>query len=605
MVCSKLIDFDFMSEKVSLENNGSKVFKSPEGACISLTIVISSIVLTVFFGKEIIERKTPIVSSTQNYIKDSKFDLVEFPIYFAISNTTGHLIPNYNDFFHIHGVLLNRTNSIPDYNNPFRYNVSRLCNDSDFEVLKKFISTEKILEIKSIPLICLNFDKEAVIKNNFAFLNSSYVNVMFNYIGNENKKNEFYVRSFFINNYIDSMDFEEPVKFYIDSYVQQVSNGSLRRNFIKFTMDEFKSDNGWLLEDIKLNKFISFHSMNVEINAVPSSFPNAYYWVTIVSPQIRKINFRSFLKIQELAAKIGGLINAFVITTNILFYHYFRYKYVHNIAKKVYEGDIRSIDFLKKYDISSQISILNNNLKRNVSESSSNDDINNKNKNNDRSNNNNNENNNAFKSSKSFSFNKKYFENIFEYKSDSSKPINIRNLDVRSNENDIINDNILSNKESVLDINNIKDESNDNIRLQIPKISKNKVGFNLNKDHIIYDNENCNSNNNNSNDNNLKNQLRATIHKNFNGIKSKSIINTILERKDELDKNSEIKNHNEIIANHDSIGYIDYLLKDISVVCCFLKNDRHKEVTVIENYTNENIDFFEFVKKLRILSYLI
>lgn len=342
------IGLDFMSETLSFENNGSKNFKSCFGAFISILVIIGSVIISSFFGKELVERKLPITSSYSNFIQTSKFDLKSFPLIFMISDTTGKSLSNYEDYFTVGGALLNRTNAVPDYYNPEEY-VSKRCERQDLVNIEKIVGEQSILDIIKLPLICLNYNQDSIIKNDYAYLNSSYVNVNFRYCNptikkcasdSKNRANDFYIRTYFVNNYVNSFDYDDPVKFYLDSHLQQVNKGTLRRNFIRFTVNMFISDKGWLFEDIKESEYISFKSINVESNANPPNYPDDYYWITIASPQIRLITYRSYLKVQELAAKIGGIVNAINIVAYIVFANYLRYIYIFNVGRHIIDGEI-------------------------------------------------------------------------------------------------------------------------------------------------------------------------------------------------------------------------------------------------------------------------
>lgn len=56
------------------------------------------------------------------------------------------------------------------------------------------------------------------------------------------------------------------------------------------------------------------------------------YWITFESPNIREIEKRSYMKVQDLFAKVGGIINAIFIIINILFYDYLRFIFKKDIA---------------------------------------------------------------------------------------------------------------------------------------------------------------------------------------------------------------------------------------------------------------------------------
>lgn len=104
------LSFDFISESLSFETNGNKNFKCCFGAFISLMVIIAAIVISSIFGKELFERKLPIVSGYDDHISESKFTLLDFPIFFMISQTRGKILETPFEYFTIYGEIINRTN---------------------------------------------------------------------------------------------------------------------------------------------------------------------------------------------------------------------------------------------------------------------------------------------------------------------------------------------------------------------------------------------------------------------------------------------------------------------------------------------------------------
>lgn len=103
-----------------------------------------------------------------------------------------------------------------------------------------------------------------------------------------------------------------------------------------------------MLEDKSEIEFVSFKSISIETNSIPLNYPDSYYWITVASPQVRNITFRSYLKVQELAAKIGGIINAITICAYVLFSNYLRFIYILNVSKHIIEGEINYNQFNKE-----------------------------------------------------------------------------------------------------------------------------------------------------------------------------------------------------------------------------------------------------------------
>lgn len=334
---------DFISSEVGFEVEDSKIYKTFQGAFISTTILVSCVILTFLFGRDVYERKLPIVSKSSNYLPESKISLKDYSIFFLLSDTKGNFLANYEQYFTPTIFKINRTNSKTDYANyPSNYKIVK-CNSTHLASYEGKVPKSEIDSYISLPTFCLNLDDYAEVKNSYAFANSSYVNVGFTQCNNSNpnancakdfeeRVREVYVRMFFLNNYIDSTDYRNPVKYFIDVKTQQVSKGQLKRNYFRFINDKYVTDNGWLIQNINTYNYISLKDISLEINSVADFAPLDLYWITIESPQLRNYYFRRYMKLQDLFASIGGIINAFIISSKVIFYHYMRKRYLYDVG---------------------------------------------------------------------------------------------------------------------------------------------------------------------------------------------------------------------------------------------------------------------------------
>jgi hypothetical protein len=334
---------DFISSEVGFELDDSKIYKTFQGAFISISILISCVILGFLFGRDLYERKLPIVSRSNNYLQDSVISLKKYSLFFLLSDTKGNFLSNYDQYFSPTIFKINRTNSKTDYANyPSNYKIVK-CNSTHFSSYEGKVSQKEIESYVNLPTFCLDLDDYAEVKNSYAFSNSSYVNVGFTQcnISNPNvicakdfeeRMREVYVRMFYLNNYIDSTDYHNPVKYYIDVKTQQVSRGQLKRNYFRFINDKYVTDNGWLIQSISTYDYVSLKDVSLEINSIADFAPLDLYWITIESPQLRNYYFRRYMKLQDLFASIGGIINAFIIFSKIVFYHYMRKRYLYDIS---------------------------------------------------------------------------------------------------------------------------------------------------------------------------------------------------------------------------------------------------------------------------------
>ena len=89
-------------------------------------------------------------------------------------------------------------------------------------------------------------------------------------------------------------------------------------------MDFWKPKSLWFL----------FYKFNEFINEwISENYPLENLWITFEVSSIKKNYNRSYLKIQDLFAKIGGIFNAFFIVTKVLTTHYFKYNFLMSLRE--------------------------------------------------------------------------------------------------------------------------------------------------------------------------------------------------------------------------------------------------------------------------------
>lgn len=329
---------DIFPEDTGFIHEGKRNYRSYIGVSLSICVIVASIIVAFMFGKEVYERKTPSASSSKEFRPTSRIDLSKWPVFFIISDGYGRQLEDIHSYYDIKALKMNFTED-GKVDQLIYHPLWRLdrCNISHFEYTKNFISIEIIETYLQLPTFCWVPNEEAFVQNPYKDSNSSFI--LFDIIACNKSATkcaddyeevipEAYVQMFFINAYIDSLDFSNPVKYFIQSINQQITNTVLKRNFVRLIENEFKSDNGWMVEDYKNTEYYYLDSITTEINNIAPGWPLSYLWITLESPKLREKTLRTYMKVQDLFAKIGGIVNAFMIIVQLIFTHYLRYNYV-------------------------------------------------------------------------------------------------------------------------------------------------------------------------------------------------------------------------------------------------------------------------------------
>ena len=143
----------------------------------------------------------------------------------------------------------------------------------------------------------------------------------------------------FIISYVDSYDILEPIKYYMETTDQSLNKDYYVKNTMGFTVDSFQSDNGWIREDIKTYSFISQKGFTLSELSGKVNEANIFR-LAIETTQLSKAYIRTYMKIQDLLANIGGIFNACFIIVYGKTYQYYNLHHRYQLYISLIEQEI-------------------------------------------------------------------------------------------------------------------------------------------------------------------------------------------------------------------------------------------------------------------------
>lgn len=374
--CFKYLDF--VSPKVTLELQNIRRFSSKQGVILSLINITVISVIAVMFGSEIYEKKKPSVITASSFQNSSQIFLNDFNHAFAFSQDDGSLLYNPLDYFSFSVYKIEYTNE--GFENKFTHTEAVKCEKRHFSKWFGKVADNEIEQKVMFPTYCFDYGDDEYFKNQY----SDPVNTMnYVFIGLCNPSQRkcpddlekvvhgLYFSVVYLDNFINEADYEKPIQYYSSMLSYKIGLDRLLEIHLLISKFDFISDNGWILEDNQETRFLKKTDHLVNVSPKSRFFPNDLVWFSLESPKIKTKYYRSYMKIQDLFAKVGGLINACLIVTQIFFYHYLNFLYEIYLNRMVDETEVRKRNLVS---LNSQPSI-----RRNVNISSSNVNINDKN----------------------------------------------------------------------------------------------------------------------------------------------------------------------------------------------------------------------------------
>lgn len=552
---------DFMCPYIGFENENSNKFQTNIGALLSLIIFVASLTIAVMFGREIYQRKIPYVSESKEFVKSSKIYLKDFSPTFTFAYLTADLMNNPFDYYDY---------SIESLH--FDSTTGSLTMKNDYVLVEcktlKFAKNEIYMsDILKAPFnfYCIKFTENDYFSNDFSTLDSVAIRITFrlcdlNDLNRNCKLNEEIYKKTplivitYLNAYVNPNSFESPVLYNPERFTQTISPELFKLVILGFTNNIIVSDHGWMLEDKRSIEYIGLKDYSRDINQINDSRNVVTF--TFESPRLRTKTNRNYMKIQELFAKVGGIVNAFIIIFSFLCQDYIKFLYYKFVRENSFDLIRTQSSYLDKLNANKNCynnkTSFETKLKKYIMQS-----------------------NQAIESSSTFI--KPQVNNAI-IKENVNPPNNYEFPNLNHIEDNLKNSSILNlnNNSNFLYKERINQE-NSNLQLN-NRVDNLKININQNQNEEL----NCNRKNKSTNNYNIIPKSKTMI-----------IENTYLNEKDQI-RRSTHKNLGSLITNDlfkdfekdNEISYYTYIC--MRIFRCSQSKD----------YLNKNLSFIERIKKL-------
>lgn len=330
---------DIYGRDLMFEEHNVQSFKTNLGSVLTMITFITIIIIGFLSGKEIYQREIPIVAVSKEIVQEASINLSDFPVIMFFGDSTGKDLGDINAFLKFKVAYYGLTEKFEVFIR--EYNSLIPCNPESFTLHKQYIAevVEKSKKSNLTPY-CINHESKYVLKNPRASVDSASLGVRVfkcdkaidkGCSENVDIKTSFMVASiFYMNGFINPKNYSSPIDYYEESILKQVGNGITTKYYLKISNDIIESDNGWILESTSRNSFINIQSIREDFTVTQTKELIAFMFEM---SKRREMTSRTYLKIQDLFAKLGGLFNALNIIFQLFLYDYIRFKFLVNYSK--------------------------------------------------------------------------------------------------------------------------------------------------------------------------------------------------------------------------------------------------------------------------------
>jgi hypothetical protein len=309
-----LKNVDLISENVSLYHNQSTKYKSSIGSYLTLVVLALGFSAIVNFAVEIISRKKPEISTSEEYMTDPRFYLNDTNFFaFAVMKENAAVIQDQKNKFDVY-----MTYTISDGSNKKtpvidrRIELVSCANSSRFNLLSKNMNNtaENLLYNPLSNYYCLPDQLPDPIRFTWGdpFFTTYKIFVVVKEINPEilDEMKLLYLHTLSSDNYFDGNQIDNPVNFIINSQLI-VSGIQLYKDLnIYYKKVDFITDYGYVFEEAVKKESYYLDQLSLDTNLRTSD--NILFYMKLTVNKVKEIKYRRYTKLQTTLANVGGIV---------------------------------------------------------------------------------------------------------------------------------------------------------------------------------------------------------------------------------------------------------------------------------------------------------
>ena len=331
----KKLDFLSCSAKFTFNESGETKYKTIIGGIISFLSIFGSCGLCIYFLLKFFDRnEASVVHSTQTDIYINNTISHKMPILLRLSDTNSKTFDNPEKIYNItlkvwHGGSNDSTTLLQTYedvemekcdiNKHFNGEFKKIINDIDnintyfCPIQRNYNQTLYGIYGSIYPFsyysFTIRFCKNST-ENNFCYPLEYSVNLL----------QESYLDVVIIDYTLDSLNHKNTGKMTFHRERFMISSTMFKRIWYYLENIIFLTDEGYIFQSNKINRFHRYNSVRFDVDSRDTK--NVYYFgtLTILNTSQSSIYYKSYSKIQDYIAVMGGIIKAFTILGTFLNY---------------------------------------------------------------------------------------------------------------------------------------------------------------------------------------------------------------------------------------------------------------------------------------------
>ena len=324
-------NLDIYGIQFPLRYKKNSSYSTKPGIIFSIITFIIAIIIIIYFGQDVIKQKNfSIISSQQSVYHDSIINLSNETIFFVLTSQNGSFIEIDYSYLNITSESNNHIVDKEDNFNLKRYSKKIELEKCNSSYLKKYNYNFEVINENNInKFICIKPNQNLTFFGRYGdkingfniiefFLSKCKNGTNFNYCQSNEKIDDLlkksYFQIFYFTTDINHFDIKNPIFKTLRVETFQISPSFIKRYYYYLTPSKYESDNGLLLNSKKKYNFFEYEETNLEFvefeqDLTTNEEAHRIIEVVFTTTGMYKNYVRTLVKIQDIFAKIGGILN--------------------------------------------------------------------------------------------------------------------------------------------------------------------------------------------------------------------------------------------------------------------------------------------------------
>lgn len=334
MLLNLLTRVDLVGKTINVTHKLNNNVKTGVGGLYTILIIAVVIYSLIYFGRDMIEKKEPKIRFNKNFLNESKFYIKDFPLIVYYKDNLGNPL-DLSKFAYPEPVLYSLVYNKSKENYEYVLNelIFEPCDPEKYYGRYKDLITDPNNMIPKKLAWCLNPYKTLLpsgsvinkddnyIINGYSSFPNTFLSINWfrcdssrflkknltceSQTNIHDKLTEFNIYISLLDNIIDLDNFENPILPFIQTNVVEASLGSLKSSLYNIKKSQIKTDSGIFLNEENTIEFHQLENIQTDIK-----FNNEHIFsIKLFSQKTIDTYVRKYIKIQDILACIGGLIN--------------------------------------------------------------------------------------------------------------------------------------------------------------------------------------------------------------------------------------------------------------------------------------------------------